>query len=88
MPMLVLNGESDPFTTSETITEFKNKMAAADADYQFVNFPGARHSFTNPDATELGKRFGLPLEYNEESDTKSWQMMQRFLAKVFSKPDV
>ena len=32
----------------EQIEAFKQEMEAAGADYRFVNYPGAVHSFTNP----------------------------------------
>jgi len=82
--MLVLNGADDPFTKPEQIAAFKNEMDNAGVDYRFINYPGAKHSFTNPGATELGKKFGLPLAYNEEADKKSWAEMQGFLKDVFS----
>jgi dienelactone hydrolase len=39
-------------------------MTDAKADFKFINYPGAVHSFTNPEATELGKK-QPPLAYNE-----------------------
>jgi len=83
--VLVLNGADDPFTKPEQIKAFKQEMEQAGVDYRFINYPGAKHAFTNPDATELGKRFGLPLAYNAEADKNSWAEMQRFLKDVFSR---
>jgi dienelactone hydrolase len=81
----VFHGADDPFTTPEQITAFKQEMDNAGADYRFVSYPGAKHSFTNPDADELGKKFGLPLEYNAAADKDSWQQMQAFFKEIFSK---
>ena len=58
-------------------------MDAAGADYTFINYPGAVHSFTNPDADAFGERFGLPLAYNAEADTDSWAEMQAFFRSLF-----
>jgi dienelactone hydrolase len=36
-----------------------------------------------PGATELGKKFNLPLEYNENADKDSWAKMQAFFKEIF-----
>ena len=81
--VLVLNGADDPFVKPEQITAFKEEMSAAGVDYEFVNYPGAKHSFTNPSATENGKKFQLPLEYNANVDKESWQKLQVFFQQIF-----
>jgi dienelactone hydrolase len=81
--VLVLNGADDPMIKPEAIEAFKKEMDAAGVDYRFVNYPGAKHSFTNPQATEFGKKFNLPLEYHPEADRESWTQMQAFLKEVF-----
>jgi dienelactone hydrolase len=62
--VLVLNGADDPFVKPEHITGFKQEMDTAGVSYLFVNYPGVKHSFTNPDADSFGQRavhapFGL-----------------------------
>jgi dienelactone hydrolase len=59
-------------------------MDRAGVAYTFVDYPGARHSFTKPGADALGQRFGLPLAYNAEADRQSWEEMRRFLTGVFA----
>ncbi len=83
--MLVLNGADDPFVTAEQITAFKNAIKTAGADMEFVNYPGVKHSFTNPDANTFGKRFNMPLEYNATADKDSWERMQKFFNEIFGK---
>ncbi|MCZ6469293.1 MAG: dienelactone hydrolase family protein, partial [Candidatus Dadabacteria bacterium] len=46
-------------------------------------YPGVKHSFTNPDADKYGKKFDLPLVYNEDADKKSWEQTQAFLNRIF-----
>ena len=82
--ILVLNGADDPFTTPEQLTAFKKEMDAAGANYRIINYPGAKHSFTNPDADAYGKKFNLPLAYNAQADKESWQAMQEFFKAIFS----
>jgi dienelactone hydrolase len=84
--ILVLNGADDPFVTPEQIAALKQEMQSAGADLEFVNYPGVKHSFTNPSADDLGKRFKMPLAYNAEADKNSWQRMQVFLEQVFMEP--
>jgi dienelactone hydrolase len=83
--ILVCNGAADKFVSEESIKEIKAEMKAAKVDFKFVNYPDAIHSFTNPASTELGKKFNLPLAYNEKADKKSWADMQEFFKRVFKK---
>lgn len=79
----VFNGEQDPMVKPESIAAFKQEMSAAKVDYQFVNYPGALHSFTNPAADEFGQRFEMPLAYNKAADEASWQAMSELFDEVF-----
>ncbi len=83
--ILVLQGGDDKMTTPEQVEAFKEEMKKAGADYQFVVYPGAMHSFTNPDATALGKKFNIPIAYNADADKKSWDEMKKFLDMIFKK---
>jgi dienelactone hydrolase len=83
--VLVLNGADDPFTKPEAIANFKQEMENAGVDYKFINYEGAKHSFTNPGADAYGKKFGLPLAYNAKADKASWKAMQAFFDKIFGK---
>lgn len=81
--ILVLNGQDDPFVTTEQKEKFKAEMDVINADYEFIEYPGVVHAFTNPDATKLGEKFDLPLKYNEQADVDSWKRMEKFLSQVF-----
>ncbi|MFQ5729794.1 MAG: dienelactone hydrolase family protein [Waddliaceae bacterium] len=83
--VIAFHGADDPFVKPEDVEAFKKEMAGAEVDFKFVQFEGVKHSFTNPVSTELGKKFGLPHEYNEEADNKSWEGLKAFLERVFSK---
>ncbi|MGF1511057.1 MAG: dienelactone hydrolase family protein [Myxococcota bacterium] len=82
--ILVAHGADDPFVKSETIEAFKEEMKNAGVDYRFVSYDGAVHAFTNPGATELGKKFNLPLAYDAEADQKSWSAMKAFFQDIFT----
>jgi len=81
--VLVLNGADDPFTKPEQIKAFKQEMEQAGVDYTFIDYPGAKHAFTNPQADRFGEEFNMPLAYNAEADKQSWAEMQRFFNKLF-----
>jgi len=81
--LLVLNGKDDPFVKPEQIKAFKKEMKQAGVKYKFVNYRGAKHAFTNPDADKFGEKFSIPLAYNKKADEKSWKKMRKFLNKVF-----
>ncbi|MBM4207850.1 MAG: dienelactone hydrolase family protein [Gammaproteobacteria bacterium] len=82
--ILVFNGAADPFVTKEQIDTFEKDMKTNGADYEFINYPGIQHSFTNPDATDFGKRFNMPpLVYDEKADKDSWEKTQGFFKKIF-----
>ena len=69
--VLILNGADDPFVKKEQYEALKKDFDAAKADYRIVTYPGALHAFTNPEATELGKKFNLPLKYDAKADQES-----------------
>jgi len=79
----VFNGEADPFIKAEHISAFKEEMEAAGVDYQFVNYPDVKHSFTNLKADDFGQRFDLPLAYDKHADEDSWRQMSDFFREIF-----
>ena len=81
--MLILNGAADPLVSKEEILGFKNEMKQFNIPYEFVDYPGAKHAFTNPNATKIGKKFNLPVAYNQSADQKSWQKMLDFFKETF-----
>lgn len=75
----VFNGAADPLVPAEQVTAFREEMMNANADHLLVNYEGALHAFTNPDADRTAAEFGLPLAYNQAADRDSWQRLQTFL---------
>jgi dienelactone hydrolase len=80
--VLVCHGEDDSFVSAEEQAGFRQEMDHLGVDYRFIAYPGAKHGFTNPDATENGRKYNLPLAYNEAVDRESWQEMKAFWADV------
>ena len=81
--VLVCHGAADEFIPEDDITNFKAEMEAAGADYEFIAYEGALHGFTSKEATNNGKKYGLPLAYDEAADQQSWQAMLDLFGKVF-----
>ena len=81
--VLALNGEVDPFVPGAEKESFIEEMTDADVHFRSVDYPGAVHAFTNPEADIRGKKFGLPLAYNKEADQKSFAEMAAFFKERF-----
>ncbi|MEZ0225381.1 MAG: dienelactone hydrolase family protein [Alphaproteobacteria bacterium] len=82
--VLVLNGGDDKFVSQQERDNFAKEMTAAGVTYRTVDYPGATHAFTNPAATETGKKFKLPIEYNESADKQSWDEMKKFFERLLA----
>jgi dienelactone hydrolase len=76
--LLVQAGADDPMVNADAVTAFEKEMHAAGANLRVIRYPGAKHSFTNPDADKSG----VPgLEYNASADHKSWAELIKFFKK-------
>ena len=83
--ILVCHGAADKFISDAELKNFRDNLDSVKADYKFISYPGAVHAFSNPEATNMGKKFSIPIEYNEVADKKSWADMQVFFKSVFTK---
>ena len=80
--ILILHGAVDPFVPPAQVQGFLDEMNKTGADYQFVAYAGAVHSFTNPKADELN----LPgARYHKPTDERSWEQMRLFFNEIFGK---
>ncbi|MEM9361478.1 MAG: dienelactone hydrolase family protein [Bacteroidota bacterium] len=81
--VLVCNGADDPFISPESITAFKSALDSIGANYQYIAYPGVKHSFTSKEADANGEKFDLPLAYDADADAKSWASLQELLTETF-----
>lgn len=81
--ILVCHGAADSFVPQADVDNFRKQLDSVGASYTFKSYEGATHAFTNPEATQRGKDFGLPIAYNAAADTASWNDMKVFLNSVF-----
>jgi dienelactone hydrolase len=81
---LILHGAIDPLVTKEEVDAFSKAMNDAKLDYELIEYSGAIHAFTNPDADKLREASGLKgIGYNAEAAKRSWDRMQVFLKEIF-----
>jgi dienelactone hydrolase len=76
--VLVLNGADDANVTAEDRSNFLKQMDEAKADWQFVDFGGTVHCYTEPEEAEGNCR------YNERSATRAFRLMDDFFAEKFA----
>lgn len=81
--VLVCTGGSDPMIPEESVKAFEAEMQSAGINHKVIRYPDAKHAFTNPAADSLGKVFELPIAYNMNADTSSWNATREFLSTVF-----
>lgn len=83
--ILVEHGAADSMVTPQQVEAFKEEMNKANAPFDFVSIPGAKHGFTNPDADRLshGEHGGPDIGYNKAADESSWADLQAFFKRIF-----
>jgi dienelactone hydrolase len=79
--ILALNGLADPMVPAKERAGFEKEMKSLKANYKMVNYKGATHAFSNPKATEVGKKYKIPVAYNKKADEASWKEFLHFLKK-------
>ncbi|MCC6152479.1 MAG: dienelactone hydrolase family protein [Candidatus Hydrogenedentes bacterium] len=78
--VLVCHGADDPFVPAKEVADFKKEMDTAKANYSFIAYPGAVHSFTNPDV-DRHKLNGA--KYDKAAAENSWADMKAFFSQAF-----
>jgi dienelactone hydrolase len=78
--VLVCHGADDPFSSPQNIAAFENQMRSGGVDWEFIQYGGAVHAFTQRDA---GNDNSKGAAYNEKADKRSWETMQQFFAEIF-----
>ena len=80
--LVVCHGAADGFVPRAQIDAFRASLEAGDVDWVFVEYAGAKHSFTNPGADAIGID---GIKYDKHADTRSWRLMQDFFDEWFDK---
>jgi dienelactone hydrolase len=79
--ILVLHGVDDPVVPDDQVLAFWNEMRNAKANWEFVSYGNALHTFTNWLMPEDGPP---PAVYNKQADKRSWIAMQDFFKEIFA----
>jgi dienelactone hydrolase len=77
--ILVLHGAMDPLVPASQVQAFLSELNTVGADYTFVAYGRAVHSFTNPAAGSDPTR---GVAYHPDADRRSWQALRAFLEEV------
>ncbi len=81
--VFVANGAADVMIPAQDVQNFLQEMREAGVELTYIEYPGVKHSFTNPDADRFAKEFNMPLAYDAHADAHSWAMMKTFLEQAF-----
>jgi dienelactone hydrolase len=80
--LLINHGADDPFIAQDAIDTFRKTLDQAQARYEFVSYPGARHSFTVPSADAVGSE---GMKYDESADKQSWNKMKTLFSRTLER---
>lgn len=78
--VLALTGADDPIVNAEQRAAFEEEMRAAEVDWQSFVYGGAKHSFSNPNAGDMGHP---GIAYDKTADKRSWTAMISFFDEAF-----
>ncbi len=81
--VIALHGGDDPFVPPEQVGNFVDEMRNAKVDWQLVEFGGAVHGFTNPNAP-LDPSQGFA--FNPVAEKRSTEIVKIFTHEIFN-PD-
>lgn len=80
--VLVCIGADDPGVNFEQRAAFEQEMRAGKVDWQMKLYGGVVHSFTNPEADNLGDPSFV--RYDADADRRSWAEMRAFFDEIFA----
>ncbi len=80
--VLVCHGAEDPFVEQAAIQALQQGLRGTPVDWAYVEYAGARHSFTNKSVDALG----IPgARYHADADQRSWEHMRTLLKERFAR---
>jgi dienelactone hydrolase len=80
--VLVCHGAADSFIPESAVKAFRVAFDKGEAKYEFITYPGVKHSFTVPDAD---KHNNPGMKYDKAADEDSWNKMLSLFKNEFSK---
>ena len=82
--VLIQNGQDDSMVTQDALQSLVDTYQSVDTNVTVIQYPNAKHAFTNPYVDAKAEKFDLPLAYSPSADAASWQVMLNLFNKVFS----
>jgi dienelactone hydrolase len=85
--VLICHGALDPSMKREQIDAVLKSLDDGKADYEFKQYAGAYHAFTNPDSDKTAAdNSGMRgfVAYSPSADHRSWADMQAFFDEIFA----
>jgi dienelactone hydrolase len=85
--ILICHGALDPSLKRPEIDAYIKSLDDARIDYEFVQYAGALHAFTNPESdANAEKNPGMKgfIGYSPTADHRSWADMQVFFNEIFA----
>jgi len=82
--VLVCHGWDDPMAPQEHVVALGEELTKAGCDWQFHGYGQTTHAFTVPEANDPGNG----LQYNADSDRRSWAATLDLLSEVFGQHGV
>jgi dienelactone hydrolase len=84
--ILICHGALDPSMKQEQIDAYLKSLNDGKFDYEFKQYAGAYHAFTNPESDANAEKFPAMkgfIAYSPSADRRSWLDMQAFFAEIF-----
>jgi dienelactone hydrolase len=85
--ILICHGALDPSMKQGQIDDYLKSLNDGKFDYQFKQYAGAYHAFTNPESDANVVKFPAMkgfIAYSPSADKRSWADMQAFFAEIFA----
>jgi dienelactone hydrolase len=85
--ILICHGALDPSMKQEQIDAYLKSLNDGKVDYEFKQYAGAYHAFTNPDSdktAEANPSMKGFIAYSPSADRRSWTDMQAFFNEIFA----
>ncbi|SDJ91746.1 dienelactone hydrolase family protein [Microbulbifer yueqingensis] len=79
----VYTGGADDMIPAKQVAAFVEEMQNAAVKFELTSYPGVKHGFTNPAATDRGEKFGIPLAYSKDASQDAWNGAMAFYRKLF-----
>ena len=85
--ILICHGAADPSMKRDEIEAYLKSLDDGKVDYEFLQYAGALHAFTNPESDANAEKFPQMkgfIGYSPAADSRSWEDMKVFFNEIFA----